>query len=257
MRDDHCFVVLAYGDSPFLDGCIKGLKAQTIRTQIVVATSTPSPFIDNVATRYGVEVRVNPKKESIGADWNFGLSLPPARYVTLAHQDDTYEPRFAERTLRLFEARPEAALCFTAYREIDDSGREKTSKISQVKHLLENSIIGQREAVKGTRLKAFLAFGNPLPCSSVTFNRGRLPNFLFSLDYASNLDWDAWVQLQQQGETFLHAPEPLIGRRHNPLTATSRLIREGIRQKEDLIMFRRIWPAPLGDAIAYLYRASY
>jgi len=257
MRDDHCFVVLAYGDSPFLDGCIRGLRAQTIQTGIVVATSTPSPFVAESAARHGIEVRVNPKKEGIGADWNFGLNQTGARYVTLAHQDDTYEPRFAERTLKLFEKCPRAALCFTGYREIDDHGVEKHSKISRVKHLLDGAIVGPREEVKGNRLKAFLAFGNPLPCSSVTFNRARLPDFQFSLDYASNLDWDAWVQLQEQGETFLHAPERLIGRRHNPLTATSRLIREGVRQREDLMMFRRIWPAPLGDAIAYLYRASY
>jgi len=257
MRDDHCFVVLAYGDSPFLDGCLGGLKAQTIRTRLVVATSTPSPFISDAATRHGVALIVNPRREGIGSDWNFGLTLSDTRYVTLAHQDDLYDPRFAETTLRLFDNRPDAALCFTGYREVDDHGHEKTFKISRVKHLLEAAIVGRRERVGGERLMAFLAFGNPLPCSSVTFNRARLPDFRFSLEYSSNLDWDAWVKLQQQGETFLHAAERLIGRRHNSLTETARLISSGLRQKEDLMMFRRIWPAPLSDAIAYLYRASY
>jgi hypothetical protein len=257
MSEGHSFVVLAYRDSPFLEGCIEGLTAQTIKTRLVVATSTPSPFIAKVAGRFAVEVKVNPRKEGIGADWNFGLNATPARYVTLAHQDDTYDPRFAERTLELFEKDPDAALCFTAYGEIDDRGALKTSKISLVKHALEAATLGRRERVRGARLKAFLAFGNPLPCSSVTFNRARLPDFRFSTDYTSNLDWDAWWRLQERGETFLHAPERLIGRRHNPLTETSRLIREGIRQNEDLTMFRRIWPAPLGAAIAYLYRASY
>jgi hypothetical protein len=257
MSDGHCFVVLAYRDSPFLEGCLEGLKAQTIQSDVVIATSTPSPFIAKAAEAYGVDVKVNPLKRGIGADWNFGLCLTPARYVTLAHQDDTYDPEFAERTLELFEKCPDAALCFTAYREIDDRGKDKTSKISLVKHLLENFIVGRRQKIAGARLRAFLSFGNPLPCSSVTFNRRRLPDFNFSLDYTSNLDWDAWWRLQQQGETFLHAPSRLIGRRHNPLTETSRLIREGVRQREDIAMFRRIWPAPLGDAIAYFYRASY
>jgi hypothetical protein len=257
MSEGHCFVVLAYGDSPFLEGCIEGLMAQTVKTGVVVVTSTPSPFIAKVAARLGVEVKINPRKEGIGADWNFGLNATPLRYVTLAHQDDTYEPRFSERTLALFNKDPDAALCFTAYGEIDDQGRAKTSKISLVKHALEAATLGRRERVRGARLKAFLAFGNPLPCSSVTFNRAHLPDFCFSLDYTSNLDWDAWWRLQQRGETFLHVPERLVGRRHNPLTETSRLIREGVRQSEDLLMFRRIWPAPLGAAMAYLYRASY
>jgi len=257
MNADHCFVVLAYGNSPFLDGCMKGLKAQSVQTALVVTTSTPSPFIGAIAERYGAELKVNPRRDGIGADWNFGLDSAAARYVTLAHQDDTYDPRFTERTIKLFEQDAEAALCFTGYREIDDEGKEKSSKISLFKHFLETSIIGQREKVRGARLRAYLSFGNPLPASSVTFNRARLPDFRFSLDYESNLDWDAWCRLQQCGETFLHAPERLVGRRHNKLTETSRLIRGGVRQKEDLIMFRRLWPTPLGDAIACLYRASY
>jgi len=72
------------------------------------------------------------------------------------------DPRFAERTFDLFEKNPQAALCFTAYGEIDDHGRATTSKISLVKHSLEAAILGRREQVRGTRLRAFLAFGNPL-----------------------------------------------------------------------------------------------
>lgn len=257
MGDGHCFVVLAHGDSPFLEGCLEGLVAQTIQTEILVATSTPSPFIASAARRFGAVLTVNPERNGIGADWNFGLNLTPASYVTLAHQDDTYDPRFVERTLELFQECPEAALCFTGYREIDNEGKEKSSKISVVKHLLDASFLGGRTKVAGTRLRAYLAFGNPLPCSSVTYNRARRPEFRFSLDYDSNLDWDAWLRLQERGETFLHAPERLIGRRHNPMTATSRLIRDKIRHKEDLMMFRRIWPAPLANAIAYIYRAGY
>jgi hypothetical protein len=249
--------VLAYGESPFLEGCLNGLKAQTAQTTIVMTTSTPSAFLNEITKRYGIELRVNPRRDGIGADWNFGLSAAPARYVTLVHQDDTYEPRFTERTLELFRGNPDAALCFTAYREIDDAGEETHSKISFFKHLLEDVFIGRRESVSGLRLKAFLAFGDPLPCSSVTFNRARVPDFAFSLEFAANLDWDAWYRLQQAGEVFLHAPERLVGRRHNPLTETSRLIRMGVRKKEDLVMFRRIWPAPIAHAIAFVYRAGY
>jgi hypothetical protein len=63
--------------------------------------------------------------------------------------------------------------------------------------------------------------------------------------------------LQRQGLTFLHAPARLVGRRHNALTETSRLIRDGRRQKEDAEMFARIWPAPLDRAIGLLYGHGY
>ena len=51
MSKGHCFVVLAYRDSPFLEGCLEGLTAQTVKTGLVVATSTPSPFIDTELKR--------------------------------------------------------------------------------------------------------------------------------------------------------------------------------------------------------------
>jgi hypothetical protein len=41
------------------------------------------------------------------------------------------------------------------------------------------------------------------------------------------------------------------------LTATSELIRDGRRRSEDIVMFRRFWPRPVSDALAYLYRAGY
>ncbi|MDB5499302.1 MAG: hypothetical protein JWP28_3333 [Phenylobacterium sp.] len=255
---DHSFVVLAYGDSPFLAGCLRDLADQSRAARILVSTSTPSPFIERAAAEAGAELRVNPEPSGgIAADWNFGLAQAQTRYATLAHQDDTYAPDFTARCLALFAREPQGALCFTGYQEIDDEGAAKSSKISKAKHLIERATIGRREVLRGRRLLAFLSFGNPLPCSSVTFDRTRLPAFRFSSDYRSNLDWEAWWRLAQAGETFLHVPERLVGRRHNALTATSTLIADGTRRVEDLQMFRKAWPRPVADAIAWAYRAGY
>ena len=46
---DHAFVVMAHGDSPFLAGCLASLGAQSVRTTILVTTSTPSDFVDAAA----------------------------------------------------------------------------------------------------------------------------------------------------------------------------------------------------------------
>ncbi|HEY7899935.1 MAG TPA: hypothetical protein VIC25_02000 [Caulobacteraceae bacterium] len=106
-------------------------------------------------------------------------------------------------------------------------------------------------------MRAFLALGNPLPCSSATFDRDQLGDFSFSDAWRSNLDWDAWLRLIEAGVAMARTPERLVGRRHNALTATSGLIRDGVRRAEDLAMFRRLWPAPLADLIAFAYRAGY
>jgi hypothetical protein len=253
----HAFVVLAYGDSPFLAGCLASLGAQTVPARVLIATSTPSPFIDAAAAAASVPVIVNPERAGIAGDWNFALATGGARFVTLAHQDDIYFPPFLERTLALFAAAPEAALAFTGYAEVDDAGAATASRISLVKHALEGAILGRRPTASGRRLGAFLALGNPLPCSAVTFDTERLAGFAFDGAWLSNLDWDAWLRLRRQGVVFARTPERLVGRRHNPLTATSALIRQGVRAREDLAMFRRIWPSPLAEAIAFLYRAGY
>ena len=256
LAQDHTFVVLAYGDSPFLDGCLASLRAQTLTSRIIVATSTPSDRVSRAAADFGLELLVNPTRAGIAADWNFGLRAAKTRFVTLAHQDDLYAPRFLAETLASFDRR-DGAICFTAYEEIDDVGYPTNSKISRAKHLIEALTLGDARQAKGLRLRAYLSFGNPLPCSSVTYDLHRLTGFQFSGDFASNLDWDAWWRLMIEGETFVRAPERLVGRRHNALTETSRLLRDGVRRVEDLAMFRRAWPSPLSDVLAAAYRMGY
>ena len=255
--DEHSFMVLAYKDSPFLDGCIASLRSQTVPARIVVATSTPCASITDSARSAGLTLLINPERRGIAGDWNFALQAASTRYVTLAHQDDVYAPGFLAETLALFARYPDGALCFTGYEEIDDQARPKSSRISRVKHLIEATTLGSRTRVRGLPLRLFLSFGNPLPCSSVTFDREALPGFAFSEAYASNLDWEAWWRLHEEGRTFLRAPGRLVGRRHNALTETSRLIQDGRRQTEDAEMFARIWPAPLDRALGALYASSY
>ena len=76
-------------------------------------------------------------------------------------------------------------------------------------------------------------------------------------DFASNLDWDAWLRLLQRGESFARTPEKLVGRRYNESMTTTALLRDGRRAAEDLRMFRRLWPTPVGETLALFYRAGY
>ena len=39
--NDHTFAICAYKESPYLEECIKSLKNQTIKSNILIATSTP------------------------------------------------------------------------------------------------------------------------------------------------------------------------------------------------------------------------
>ena len=253
---DHAFVVLGYGQSPFLGEALASVGGQTRASRIVIATSTPNDHIAGTAAAHSVPVVVNRAREGIGADWNFALETTEARFVTLAHQDDVYYPRFLDASLAAL-AETGAALSFSGYQEIDDAGAPKVSKISHAKHAIEAVILGRARAVTGLRLRAFLSFGNPLPCSSVTYDRAKLKGFRFSTVYKSNLDWDAWWRLMDGGATFAQLAERLVGRRHNALTETAALTRAGVRAAEDAEMFRRAWPRPFADALHLAYRTGY
>ena len=41
--DTHIFIILAYKQSQYLEDCIDSLLNQTIKSKIIITTSTPSP----------------------------------------------------------------------------------------------------------------------------------------------------------------------------------------------------------------------
>lgn len=253
----HTFAVLAYGNSPFLAGCLDALAAQSVKSRIIVSTSTPSDYIAAAARAAGAELHINPKREGIGADWNFALKAAGTRYVTLAHQDDVYFPEFLARTKALFDAHPDGAIAFTGFREIGDRGEPKNSLVSSIKQVLSAVLLRGSERITGLSRRLFLSFGDPLTCSTVTFDLENLPGFSFRTDLASNLDWEAWWRLHLEDRPFLHAKQKLLGRRHNELMETSRVIASGKRQTEDAMMFAKIWPKPIAKLLHFFYAASY
>ena len=97
--DKHIFVVCAYGASPYLDACVQSLTAQTLRSRILICTSTPNDTIAAVCEKYGLELRVNHGERGITGDWNFAMSQADAPFVTIAHQDDLYEPTYTEAVM--------------------------------------------------------------------------------------------------------------------------------------------------------------
>jgi hypothetical protein len=74
----HQFVVLAYGDSPYLHACLESLFLQRSASDVIITTSTPSEHISRIASSYGVPVRTAQGSRGIADDWNFGLSCATA-----------------------------------------------------------------------------------------------------------------------------------------------------------------------------------
>ena len=113
--EKHTFVICAYKKSPYLRKCIESLKKQTIRSNIIIITSTPNEYIRQIAEEYDIPLKVNYGDKGIVQDWNFGYAQCTTPYITIAHQDDIYFPSYAERALGLLEESYKPLIYFSDY----------------------------------------------------------------------------------------------------------------------------------------------
>ena len=86
----HTFVILAYKESDDLEECIKSIINQSVKSNILITTSTPNDYIMDLASNYSLGVMVNEAKSNKGNDYNFALNTIDSELITLAHQDDLY-----------------------------------------------------------------------------------------------------------------------------------------------------------------------
>lgn len=255
---DHVFVVPAYGASPYLDACLVSLRAQSVASNVIVATSTPTEEIMASARRHRAEVRLNPQAGGgIGEDWNFALSCAGAEWVTLAHQDDLYEPRFCERVFAAIGRHADAVLVATGYSELMDSGLRTRSTLLAIKRvLMETGFLGgERAALRWFKLNT-LRFGCAIACPSVTLNIGRT-GLRFRTDLKNNLDWVAWIDLAEREGAFIYLRELLMSHRVHESSETTVGLATGRREREDMEILSRLWPMPVARLIANSYGIAY
>ena len=119
----HTFVICAYQESPYLEECADSLLAQTVESRILIATSTDNEHIRRIAKARGLEVRFSGRPSDIAGDWNYAYRQAETKYVTIAHQDDIYEPDYAETAVCMMEQRKKPLLFFSDYYEIRDGER--------------------------------------------------------------------------------------------------------------------------------------
>ena len=51
---NHTFVLCAYKESQFLEECVQSLLAQTVKSKILISTSTPNDHIKGIAEKYNL-----------------------------------------------------------------------------------------------------------------------------------------------------------------------------------------------------------
>ena len=253
MAARHAFVVPAHGHAPWLERCLRSLLAQRRSSPVLVTTSTPTPQILAAARDCGVPVEVNPLAEGIASDWNFAYDAATAEWVTLAHQDDVYEPEYVQACLEATDRARDPLLVFTGVVEVAEDGRATAN--TRIKQLIAKlSFAGRAAITDGFSKQVLLGFGNPVPCSSVMLRKSRLPGFQFPSGWYSNLDWRAWLDIAEHKGAFVYVRSQLVHRTLHADAATSRYLAE--RSYEDSRMFRELWPGPVASVLKRLYSHS-
>ncbi len=248
----HTFVIPAYKKSPYLERCVQSLLNQTVKSNIIIATSTPSAYLQNIANKYQIDYAVNPVAESsIAADWNFALRQAQTSWVTIAHQDDIYHPAFTEQVVKRSNAN--ILIAFTNYEDVVNDAIRKASLNAWVKQTLLLPFKFSSQISNKFIKKSILAFGDPICCPSVTFHKAKLHNFLFSADYTCALDWLAWLQLAKADGAFAYIPKKLMQHRIHPGSETTAQLHSGVRKKEELQLLEQIWGRRIARIIGRLY----
>ncbi len=254
----HSFAVMVYGDSPYLEACLHSLQNQTASSALYIATSTPSDYIRNLATKFNIPVFINEHNHGIASDWNFSLAQAKTKYVTLAHQDDLYLPDYTASCLQAAGAFKDTLICFTDYTEIADDQERKGTLLLHVKKWMLWFFMPIRKNISSRFWKRrFLSLGCPVAAPSVMYNLDTLKHFTFSDAFTINMDWDAWSRMAQMKGRFVYVNKNLVQHRIHSDSATTLGLEAQARQNEDLLMFERYWPGWATKIISRIYSSSY
>lgn len=252
--NDHTWVICAYRESPYLEMCIDSLKAQTVKTSIIMVTSTPSDFLTQTAVQNQIPLIVNTGEAGIGGDWNFGLSVAETALITLAHQDDIYEPEYAEQMLERVNRAKRPIIYFSDYGELRNGQKTDRNKLLRIKRLMLLPIRLFPDWKWARRLS--LSCGNPICCPAITYVKTIIQNYPFETHFKSNLDWEQTEKLSRLTGRFVFNPSVLMYHRIHEGSTTSELIEERGRSQEDYEMMRRFWPDAIARRLAKVYATS-
>ena len=253
---DHTYAICAYGDSPYLEDCVSSLLGQSLKSEVLLVTSTPSNFISGICDKYQIPCYVNPGPGGISGDWNYAVSCATTNLVTIAHQDDVYLPAYTEEMLSLINQFNTLTLYFSDYGELRYQGRVDSNRLLNIKRTLlrplRNKVLASSRFVR----RRCLSLGNPICCPSATLIKTQFREPLFQSNFSCNLDWEAWETLANLKGSFVYNQKVLMLHRIHEESETSHLIEDGRRSAEDLEMLSHFWPVPIARLINRVYGSS-
>lgn len=253
-QDDHTFVICAYGESFYIEECIKSLKNQSLKTHIIMTTSTPSEYLSKIAIKHGIELFITDEPSNIATDWNFGLSKVTTKLATIAHQDDIYCPTYAESVISKINQFNNPIIAFTDYGEIRGNKMVDKNRLLKIKRIMLLPLHIKRWNSSIWIRRKILSFGDAISCPTVTYVKDNIDEPLFQPGYKCNIDWQAWEKLSKKRGDFVFCNKILMYHRIHSESTTSGLINDIGRGKEDLEMLEKFWPGWIARLIEKKYK---
>lgn len=249
----HTFVICAYGASKYLEECICSLLEQTVKSRILIATSTPNELINKLGRQYHLKVCINREGKGIADDWNFAYDQADSKYVTLAHQDDVYEPDYTETMLAHLKNADRPLIFFSNYGEIRQRHKIKANPLLRIKRIMLMPLCNKKMRKYRMIKRGSVALGNPICCPAVTYVKENMQCPVFEKRFKSNLDWEAWERISNKEGSFEYCNKVLMYHRIHEGSETSVLINNRERVREDYEMLRRFWPGWVAKIYMKIY----
>ena len=253
---NHTFVICAYKESEYLEECILSLFDQTVESNIIMETSTPNEYIKSMAEKYDIPLYVNEGDGGITQDWNYALSKVDTKLVTIAHQDDIYEPEYTEYFIKALKGSKKPLILFSDYGEIRNGVKTTDVQMLKIKRLMLLPL--RLRFLKGSRFirRRVLSMGDAICCPSVMYAIRNIEQPLFRNHFICCEDWEAWEKLSKDKGDFIYVPKPLMYHRIHEESTTTKTLEIGGRIAENYEMFCKFWPRPIAKIINKLYTKS-
>lgn len=273
----HTFAVCAYKDSPYLEACIRSLKEQSEQSEIICCTSTPSPYIEQLAEKYQIPLYVRDGKSNIREDWMFAYRKAHGRLVTIAHQDDIYRKDYVKELVKAYVKYPDLLVFVSDYLTLKmvragagetvtkerEEEKQFTAKVEAVnlvwlvKKLLRLPLRLRFLSDKTWVKRSCVVFGNSLCCPACTYHKALIGDDMFHSGYDFALDWDNLYELAGKEGRFICVEKPLLAYRVHGAATTKACIEDNRRAQDEMAMFRKMWPEPVVRILMHFYKKAY
>jgi glycosyltransferase involved in cell wall biosynthesis len=237
-------VVLATRDQAgWLPATLASVGAQTFKDwELVVVDDGSADDTGAVVARARADARVRylrvPHVERARAR-NAGLAAAAGDLIAFLDGDDLWEPEKLARQVAALDAAPEAALCYTLARYVDEADRPLPVRRPPV-------------AIGGRVFPALVA-ANLMILASVMVRRSALDatgGFDETLPVLGCEDWDLWLRIARRHPVVCVDAELTRYRRHPGNTAGAQVLASGLH------VLDRLYADPQAAAAAGLTRAA-